>query len=74
MSRQANRLWNYGVVGGLGSAALLLAFPLCAALCCALSLCAALTVPLWMPALTLAVHAANALVYDLDCPAHSLNR
>ncbi|KPJ02598.1 hypothetical protein RR46_09801 [Papilio xuthus] len=74
MSRQANRLWNYGVVGGLGSLALLLAFPICAVLCCLLSLCAALTVPLWMPALTLAVHASNALVYDLDCPAPKLNR
>ncbi|XP_072932256.1 uncharacterized protein [Epargyreus clarus] len=68
LSRQANRLWNYGVVGGLGSLALLLLFPLAALLASALSLAAAATVPLWMPALTLALHALNALVYELDCP------
>ncbi|XP_068631803.1 uncharacterized protein [Battus philenor] len=74
MSRQANRVWNYCAVGGLGSVGLLLVFPLCAVCACVLSLCAALTVPLWMPALTLGVHAANALLYDLDRPAPELNR
>ncbi|KAL0892744.1 hypothetical protein ABMA27_014454 [Loxostege sticticalis] len=68
LSRQANRLWNYGVVGGLGSLCLLLVFPLAALACSAVSLAAAATVPLWTPALTLAVHCASALLYELDCP------
>ncbi|KAL0840928.1 hypothetical protein ABMA28_014724 [Loxostege sticticalis] len=68
LSRQANRLWNYGAVGGLGSLCLLLVFPLAALACSALSLAAAATVPLWTPALTLAVHCASALLYELDCP------
>ncbi|XP_049868761.1 uncharacterized protein LOC126368693 isoform X2 [Pectinophora gossypiella] len=75
LSRQANRMWNYGVVGGLGSVALLLLFPIVAVVCSVVSLLAAATVPLWMPALTAAVHAANALVYDLDCPQpNTINR
>ncbi|CAH2106720.1 unnamed protein product [Euphydryas editha] len=68
LSRQANRLWNYGVVGGLGSLALLLLFPLLALAASALSLLAAASVPLWLPALALALHAACALLYDIDCP------
>ncbi|KAI8435623.1 hypothetical protein MSG28_003890 [Choristoneura fumiferana] len=68
LSRQANRVWNYGVVGGLGSLGLLLVFPIVVLVTCALSLAAAVAVPLWVPALTLAVYAGNALVYDLDCP------
>ncbi|CAH2037993.1 unnamed protein product, partial [Iphiclides podalirius] len=74
LSRMANRLWNYGAVGGLGSLALLLLFPLCALAGCALALAAATAVPLWAPALALAMHAANALLYDLDCPRPHLNR
>ncbi|XP_063825249.1 uncharacterized protein LOC135074798 [Ostrinia nubilalis] len=68
LSRQANRVWNYGVVGGLGSLGLLLGFPLAALGGSALSLAAAATVPLWAPPLTLAVLCGCALLYDLDCP------
>ncbi|XP_047995718.1 uncharacterized protein LOC125233682 [Leguminivora glycinivorella] len=68
LSRQANRLWNYGVVGGLGSLCLLLLFPLAALVGSLLALAAAATVPLWMPPLTAGVYAGNALLYDLDCP------
>ncbi|RVE45926.1 hypothetical protein evm_009399 [Chilo suppressalis] len=72
LSRQANRMWNYGVVGGLGSMCLLLLFPLVALVTSLGSLLGAFVVPLWMPVLTLAVHAGNALLYDLDCPAPGL--
>ncbi|XP_052740461.1 uncharacterized protein LOC112056878 [Bicyclus anynana] len=68
LSRQANRVWNYGAVGGLGSLALLLLFPLVALAASALSLAVAASVPLWLPALAVALHASNALLYDLDCP------
>ncbi|XP_046960086.1 uncharacterized protein LOC124530126 [Vanessa cardui] len=68
LSRQANRLWNYGVIGGLGSLALLLVFPLLALAASALSLIAAASVPLWLPVVALALHAGCALLYDLDCP------
>ncbi|CAG5051737.1 unnamed protein product [Parnassius apollo] len=74
LSRQAHRAWTYGVVGGLGSLALLLAFPLCVLLGCALALCGALCVPLWAPPLALALHAAAAIFYDLDCPRPQDNR
>ncbi|XP_052759572.1 uncharacterized protein LOC113513223 isoform X2 [Galleria mellonella] len=75
LSRQANRVWNYGVVGGLGSVCLLLVFPLVALVSSVVSLMAAASVPLWMPVLTLAVHAGNALLYETDCPDPSrLNR
>ncbi|GBP39871.1 Mariner Mos1 transposase [Eumeta japonica] len=68
LSRLANRLWNYGVVGGLGSAALLLISPLAAGLTSLLSLVAAATVLIWMPAMALLLHASNMLIYDLDSP------
>ncbi|KAM3964330.1 LOW QUALITY PROTEIN: uncharacterized protein ACR2FA_001299 [Aphomia sociella] len=68
LSRQANRAWNYGVVGGLGSLCLLLLFPLVALCGSALSLAAAASVPLWMPPAAVAAHAANALICDFDCP------
>ncbi|XP_037293768.1 uncharacterized protein LOC115441541 isoform X2 [Manduca sexta] len=68
LSRQANRIWNYGIVGGLGSAALLLLFPLVSGAVSCAALAAAVTVPLWTPPLALALHAAAALLYDIDCP------
>ncbi|XP_038212023.1 uncharacterized protein LOC119832423 [Zerene cesonia] len=68
LSRQAHRVWAYGLVGGLGSLALLLLFPLAALAVSALSLAAALTVPLWAPALALALHVGAALLYELDAP------
>ncbi|CAG4979420.1 unnamed protein product [Colias eurytheme] len=68
LSRQAHRVWTYGLVGGLGSLALLLLFPLAALAASALSLAAALSVPLWAPALAVALHAGNALLYELDAP------
>lgn len=68
LSRQANRIWNYGVVGGLGTILLLLIFPLMALCASLLSMLVATTVPVWMPAVALAVQASNALFYDFDCP------
>ncbi|OWR42704.1 hypothetical protein KGM_200275A, partial [Danaus plexippus plexippus] len=68
MSRQANRIWNYGVIGGCGSLALLLLFPLVSLAASLLSLAVAASVPVWMPPLAVALHAVNALVFDLDCP------
>lgn len=56
------------MVGALGSIALLLLFPIAVVIVSLLSLAVAVTVPLWAPPLALAVHATNALVYDLDCP------
>ncbi|CAK1546956.1 unnamed protein product [Leptosia nina] len=68
LARQANRVWNYGLVGGVGSLALLLLFPIAAILSSVLSLCVALTVPVWMPFAALSVHAISALLYEFDCP------
>lgn len=68
LSRQANRIWNYGLVGGLGTILLLLIFPLVALLTSVLSITAAIMVPLWMPVVTFGVHVTNMLVYDMDCP------
>nr|CBH09249.1 similar to CG2519 [Heliconius melpomene] len=68
LSRQANRLWNYGLIGGLGSVLLLLVFPLVTLAASVLSLLAAVSVPLWMLPVTLVMHAGFAVVYDLDCP------
>ncbi|XP_060802837.1 uncharacterized protein LOC106141762 [Amyelois transitella] len=74
LSRQANRVWNYGVIGGLGSAGLLLGFPAAALAVSAASLAAAASVPLWVPPLTLAAHAAFAVVYSADCPRSTDNK
>ncbi|CAH0579011.1 unnamed protein product [Chrysodeixis includens] len=75
LSRQANRIWNYGIVGGLGSAGLLLGFPIVALAACTVCGLLALAAPLWLPPLALGLHATNALVYDVDCPdPDKLNR
>ncbi|XP_045520407.1 uncharacterized protein LOC123711728 isoform X1 [Pieris brassicae] len=75
LSRQANRVWNYGIVGGVGSLALLFLFPIAALLASLIALAIATTVPFWMPFAALTVHAANALIYEVDSPdPHGLNR
>ncbi|KAJ0176992.1 hypothetical protein K1T71_007001 [Dendrolimus kikuchii] len=75
LSRQANRVWNYGMVGGLGSVGLLVAFPVASVVVSVLSGIAAATVPVWMPPLALVLHVFCITVYDLDCPhPHRLNR
>lgn len=68
MARALRRAWLYAAVGGLGSAALLLLFPVLVVLVCALALLAAIAVPLWVPPLALLTHLNNMLVYDFDCP------
>ncbi|XP_053607387.1 uncharacterized protein LOC128673516 isoform X2 [Plodia interpunctella] len=74
LSRQANCIWNYGVIGGLGSLCLLLVFPLAALSVVVLSAAAAVSVPLWMPVFTVGAHAAFALLYDVDSPRKKDNR
>lgn len=75
LSRQANRMWNYGVVGGIGSAGLLLLFPVVSIASCLVCAALAIAAPLWVPPLALMLHIGGALVYDVDCPdPDKLNR
>ncbi|CAB3253888.1 unnamed protein product [Arctia plantaginis] len=75
LSRGANRAWNYGVVGGVGSALLLLLFPIVSLVSCALCAALALAAPLWVPPLALLLHVGGVLIYDIDCPnPDKLNR
>lgn len=75
LSRGANRVWNYGVVGGVGSALLLLLFPIVSLVSCALCGALALAAPLWVPPLALLLHVGGVLIYDIDCPnPDKLNR
>ncbi|KAL4719680.1 hypothetical protein ACJJTC_003001 [Scirpophaga incertulas] len=74
LSRAGNRVWNYVVVGGLGSLALLLVFPLVALAASAGAALAGALVPLWAPALALLHHALAALVLDLHLPPRAGQR
>ncbi|XP_014217676.1 uncharacterized protein LOC106646149 isoform X2 [Copidosoma floridanum] len=74
MTRHMNRLWNYGVKGFLGTLCLLFVFPVVSLVISIASLFIALTAILWMPIVTLALHAFMALVLDLDSPDIARNR
>ncbi|XP_026671760.1 uncharacterized protein LOC108627846 isoform X2 [Ceratina calcarata] len=74
MTRHLNRLWNYGVKGLLGTLIILFVFPVVCIVTSLGSLLIALTAVLWMPVVTLALHAFMALVMDLDSPEPSRNR
>ncbi|XP_076160274.1 uncharacterized protein LOC143143176 isoform X1 [Ptiloglossa arizonensis] len=74
MTRHLNRLWNYGVKGLLGTLAILFVFPVMCILTSLGSLVIALTAVLWMPLITLTLHAFMALIMDLDSPESSRNR
>ncbi|VVC99160.1 unnamed protein product [Leptidea sinapis] len=63
LSRQANRIWNYGIVGGLGSVGLLLLFPVVVLMVSGLCLVVAASVPLWMPLVALSAHVVSALLW-----------
>lgn len=68
VARALQRVWLYAVIGGLGSAALLLIFPLVVLVVCCLSLVAAATAIFWVPPLAFFMHVNNMLIYDFDCP------
>ncbi|XP_060827871.1 uncharacterized protein LOC132913490 isoform X1 [Bombus pascuorum] len=74
MTRHLNRLWNYGVKGLLGTLIILFVFPVVCIVTSLGSLLIALTAVLWMPLITLALHAFMALIMDLDSPEPSRNR
>ncbi|XP_008202982.1 uncharacterized protein LOC100123730 isoform X2 [Nasonia vitripennis] len=74
MTRHINRLWNYGAKGLLGTMVILFLFPVACILISCASLFIALTAFMWMPMVTLALHAFMALIMDLDSPESSRNR
>ncbi|XP_071579554.1 uncharacterized protein [Temnothorax nylanderi] len=74
MTRHLNRLWNYGAKGLLGTLIILFIFPVVCVLASVSSLIVALTAVLWMPLVTLTLHAFMALIMDLDSPEPSRNR
>ncbi|KMQ94296.1 hypothetical protein RF55_5560 [Lasius niger] len=74
MTRHLNRLWNYGAKGLLGTLIILFVFPVICIMASVSSLMIALTAVLWMPLVTLTLHAFMALIMDLDSPEPSRNR
>ncbi|XP_043500875.1 uncharacterized protein LOC122523280 isoform X1 [Polistes fuscatus] len=74
MTRHLNRLWNYGAKGLLGTLVILFIFPVVCILASFGSLLIALTAIMWMPLITLTLHAFMALIMDLDSPEPSRNR
>ncbi|XP_012234125.2 uncharacterized protein [Linepithema humile] len=74
MTRHLNRLWNYGAKGLLGTLIILFVFPVVCVLASVGSFIIALTAVLWMPLVTLTLHAFMALIMDLDSPEPSRNR
>ncbi|XP_011298454.1 uncharacterized protein [Fopius arisanus] len=74
MTRHINRLWNYGAKGLLGTLCILFIFPIICVVASLGSLIIALSAFVWMPLVTLTLHAFMALVIDLDSPEASRNR
>ncbi|XP_063981609.1 uncharacterized protein LOC135164835 isoform X2 [Diachasmimorpha longicaudata] len=74
MTRHINRMWNYGGKGLLGTLGILFVFPIICIVASLGSLIIALSAFVWMPLVTLALHAFMALVIDLDSPEPSRNR
>ncbi|XP_077260488.1 uncharacterized protein LOC143896455 isoform X3 [Temnothorax americanus] len=74
MTRHLNRLWNCGAKGLLGTLIILFIFLVVCVLASVSSLIVALTAILWMPLVTLTLHAFMALIMDLDSPEPSCNR
>ncbi|XP_034935076.1 uncharacterized protein [Chelonus insularis] len=74
MTRHINRLWNYGVKGLLGTLGILFLFPIICIVASVSSLLIAFSAFLWMPILTLILHAFMGLIMDLDSPEPSRNR
>ncbi|XP_054282157.1 uncharacterized protein LOC128999597 isoform X1 [Macrosteles quadrilineatus] len=68
LTRQLNRVWNYGVKGMMGTLALVVIFPAICLLVSLLSLLIAVTAFLWMPVTVLVLHLVMVLLWDLDCP------
>ncbi|KAG7203922.1 hypothetical protein KM043_016942 [Ampulex compressa] len=74
MTRHLNRLWNYGAKGLLGTLVILFVFPVVCILATFGSFIIALTAVMWMPLVTLTLHAFMGLIMDLDSPEPSRNR
>ncbi|KAL1116016.1 hypothetical protein AAG570_005511 [Ranatra chinensis] len=74
MTRQLNKAWNYIGKGVFGTLGLLLFFPPLCLLTSALCLAIAATAFLWMPVVTLLLHIAMGLFWDLDSPMAERNK
>ena len=70
-TRHINRIWNYGLKGGVGSFLLVTIFPLLCIFVSLFSLLAAITAPLWMPLVTLVVHLFFIFIFDFDHPGEN---
>lgn len=74
ITRNLNRVWNYGAKGVLGTIAIVTLLPLVCLVITVASILLALTAPLWVPAFAIILHVFNAVVYDIDCPDPKHNR
>uniref|UniRef100_A0A0P5JHB7 Uncharacterized protein n=1 Tax=Daphnia magna TaxID=35525 RepID=A0A0P5JHB7_9CRUS len=68
LTRQLNRVWNYGFKGLLCSLLFLLIFPVVCVLCSAGGICLALTAPVWAPIFALIYQVCIILIWDVDNP------
>lgn len=74
VTRTLNQTWNYFCKGFIGTAFIILIYPI---LCIAVSLCSivlALTAPAWIPVTVIFLHLFMIFIYDIDCPNDERNR
>ena len=73
LTRQVNRIWNYGMKGLLCSLLLVVIFPILCVLSSVGGVCLAVTAPLWAPVMALLYHLGFILFYDDDNPNSNHN-
>lgn len=74
ITRNLNRVWNYGIKGFLGTLIIFVLFPITCLTVTALGLLFAVTAPIWVPLIAICLHIFIVLVYDIDCPDEKRNR
>ena len=71
LTRQANRIWNYGFKGVLCSLLLIVVFPVICLMSSVGGVCLAATAPMWAPVAALLYQLCLVLFYDADNPDSS---
>lgn len=74
ITRNLNRVWNYGIKGFLGTVVIFILLPIVCIIITTVSLLLAVTAPLWVPIMSICLHAFMVLVYDFDCPDATRNK
>lgn len=74
ITRNRNRVWNYGVKGFLGTLMIVILFPIVCLTVTTLGLLFAISAPVWVPIISICLHIFIVLVYDIDCPDEKRNR